>query len=73
MASEEMIFFLFVFFFVVFFVLFFFFRKFSFRFQWQPIKFSDLDKIHMFSRGLPKARFCEHFVKISAERYFLRR
>ena len=26
---------------------------------WQPIKFSDLDKIHMNRRGLLKKHFCK--------------
>ena len=29
-----------------------FFRKFIFQLPWQPIKFSGLDKIHVFGRGL---------------------
>ena len=44
------------------------FRKLSFRLPWQPIKFSGLDKIHMFGRGLLKEHLCKTFVKISAMR-----
>ena len=55
-ASEEMIFFLD-----------FFFANLDFRLPWQPIKFSALDKVHMFGRGLLKKHFCKIFVKISAE------
>ena len=60
MASEDM---LFLFFFVLFFFVFFvcFFRFF--------IKFSSLDKIDIFVRGLFKENFCKTFVKISAVRY----
>ena len=32
------------------------------------IKFSGLDKIHIFSRGLLKEYFCKTFVKLSAMR-----
>ena len=35
---------------------------------WQPIKFSSLDKIYVFGRGLLKEHFCKTFVKISAVR-----
>ena len=31
---------------------------------WQPIKFSDLDKIHMNRRGLLKKRFCKNNLNI---------
>ena len=34
------------------------FRKLPFILPWQPIKFSDLDKIHMNRRGLLKKHFC---------------
>ena len=40
----------------------------SFRLPWQPIKFSGLDRIYMFGRGLFKEHFCKMFVKISAVR-----
>ena len=40
--------------------------KLAFRLPWQPIKFSDLDKIHMVARELLKKHFCKTFVKISA-------
>ena len=53
MASEEMIFL-------------YFFTNLAFQLPWQPIKFSSLDKIHMFRRGLFKEHFCKTFVKISA-------
>ena len=46
----------------------FFFENKAFRLPWQPIKFSGLDKIHMFGRGLLKEHFCKIFVKISAVR-----
>ena len=36
------------------------------RLPWQPIKISDLDKIHMVSRGLLQEYSCKSFVKISA-------
>ena len=41
---------------------------FVFRLPWQPIKFWDLDKIHMVGRGPFKEHFCKTFVKISAMR-----
>ena len=44
------------------------FANLSFRLPWQPIKFSGLDKIHLFGRGLLKEQFCKTFVKISAIR-----
>ena len=44
------------------------FANLAFRLPWQPIKFSNLDKIHMFRRGLLKEHFCECFVKISIMR-----
>ena len=36
-----------------------FFENLSFVLPWQPIKFSDLDKIHMNRRGLHKKHFCK--------------
>ena len=33
---------------------------------WQPIKISDLDKIHVAGRGLLQKHFCKTFFKISA-------
>ena len=45
-----------------------FFANLAFRLPWQPIKFSSLDKIHMFGRELLKEHFCKTFVKISTER-----
>ena len=45
----------------------FFFENLPFWLPWQPIKISDLDKIHMVGRGLPQEHFCKHFFKISAE------
>ena len=38
----------------------------AFRLPWPPIKISDLDKIHMFDRGLLQKHFSKAFVKISA-------
>ena len=35
-----------------------FFSNLSFGLPWQPIRFSSLDKIHMFGRGLLKEHFC---------------
>ena len=43
-----------------------FFENLVFRLPWQPIKISDLDKIHMVCRGLLQKHFCETFFKISA-------
>ena len=34
------------------------FTNLAFLLQWQPIKFSSLDKIHVFGRGLLKEHFC---------------
>ena len=34
----------------------------------QPMKFSSLDKIHIFATGLLKEHFCKTFVKVSAVR-----
>ena len=36
-----------------------FFENLPFMLPWQPIKFSDLDKIHMNRRGLLKKHFCK--------------
>ena len=36
-----------------------FFENLPFVLPWQPIKFSDLDKIHMDRRGLLKKHFCK--------------
>ena len=44
----------------------FFFENLAFWLPWQPIKISDLDKIHMIDRGLLQEHFCKTFVKISA-------
>ena len=54
-ASEEMIFE-------------YFFANLAFWLPWQLIKFSGLNKIHMFGRGLLKEHFCKTFVKISTVR-----
>ena len=40
----------------------------AFRLPWQPIKFSDLDKIHIVGKELLKKHFCQTFVKISSVR-----
>ena len=37
-----------------------FFKNLAFMLQWQPIKFSNLDKIHMNPRGLHKKRFSKN-------------
>ena len=52
MASEEML----LFFFVIFLC------TLAFWLSWQPIKFSGLDKTHIFGRGLLKEHFCKSFV-----------
>ena len=39
----------------------------AFRLPWQPIKISDLDKIHTVGRGLLQKHFCKTVFKISAE------
>ena len=52
MASEKKIFDFFFFFF---------FENLAFRLPWQPIKFSDLDKIHMDGKGLLQKHFCKTF------------
>ena len=44
----------------------FFLTNLAFQLSWQPIKFSDLDKIRMFGRGLLQKRFCKTFFNISA-------
>ena len=44
----------------------FFLENLAFRLPWQPIKISDLDKIHMVGRGLLQKHFCKTFFKISA-------
>ena len=36
-----------------------FFKNLPFMLPWQPIKFRDLDKIHMNRRGLLKKHFCK--------------
>ena len=38
-----------------------FFENLVFRLPWQPIKISDLDKIHMVCRGLLQKHFCKTF------------
>ena len=43
-----------------------FFENLAFQLPWQPIKLSDLDKIHMTGRGLLQKHFCKTFFKISA-------
>ena len=45
-----------------------FFANLAFCLLWQPIKFRDLDKIHVVGRGPLKEHFCETFVKISVKR-----
>ena len=61
MMSKEMIFYMY-----------FFLCKFSIliviRLPWQPIKFSSLDKIPMYGRGLLNKHFCKTFVKMSEGR-----
>ena len=44
------------------------FANLAFLLPWQPIKFSGLEQIHIFGRGLLKEHFCKDFVKISAVR-----
>ena len=44
------------------------FANLAFLLLWQPAKFSGLNKIHMFGRGLLKEHFCKSFVKISTVR-----
>ena len=46
-------------------ILIFFLENLAFRLQWQPIKISDLDTIHVVGRGLLQKYFSK-FVKISA-------
>ena len=38
----------------------------AFQLPWQPIKISDLDKIHVVGRGLLQKHFSKIFVKVSA-------
>ena len=38
-----------------------FFENLAFWLPWQPIKISDLDKIHMVGRGLLQKHFCKTF------------
>ena len=44
-----------------------FFENLPFMLPWQPIKFSDLDKIHMNRRGLLKKHFCKKNLNICSE------
>ena len=44
-----------------------FFENLPFMLPWQPIKFSDLDKIHMNRRGLLKKHFCIKNVNTCSE------
>ena len=53
--------------FFFFFFFFFFFENLPFMLPWQPIKFSDLDKIHMKRRGLFKKYFCKKILNICIE------
>ena len=41
-------------------------KNLAFQLPWQPIKISDLDKIHMVSKGLLQKHFCKTFFKTSA-------
>ena len=41
-------------------------KNLTFWLPWQPIKISDLDKIHMVGRGLLQKHFCKTFFEISA-------
>ena len=43
------------------------FENLPFMLPWQPIKFSDLDKIHMNRRGLLKKHFCKKNLNICSE------
>ena len=43
-----------------------FFENLAFQLPWQPIKFSDLDKIPIVGRRLLQKYFCKTFFKISA-------
>ena len=45
---------------------FFFYKNLAFWLPWQPIKISDLDKIHMVGKGLLQKHFCKTFFKTSA-------
>ena len=40
-----------------------FFENLAFQLPWQPIKISDLDKIHMAGRGLLQEHFCKTLSK----------
>ena len=42
------------------------FKNLAFRLPWQPIKISDLDKIHMVGKGLLQKHFCKTFFKTSS-------
>ena len=44
-----------------------FFKNLSFMLPWQPIKLSNLDKIHMNRRGLLKKHFCKKNLNIYSE------
>ena len=44
-----------------------FFENVPFMLPWQPIKFSDLDKIHMNRRELLKKHFCKKNLNICSE------
>ena len=44
------------------------FENLPFMLPWQPVKFSDLDKIHMNRRGLLKKHFWKKKILISAMR-----
>ena len=43
-----------------------FFKNLAFRLPWQPIKISDLDKIHMVGKGLIQKHFSKTCFKTSA-------
>ena len=44
-----------------------FFENLPFMLPWQPIKFRDMDKIHMNHRGLLKKHFCKKNLNICSE------
>ena len=44
-----------------------FFENLPFMLPWQPIKFSDLDKIHRNRRGILKKHFCKKNLNICNE------
>ena len=44
-----------------------FFENLPFMLPWQPIKFSDLDKIYMNRRGLLKKHFCKKNLNICSK------